>query len=305
MRKAPNMPERPGRDPWSSDRTTGWSGQLDWPPAQDRSRARPLPAAPETPEAEGLHKFNLGMVPASVTPPRTWRRAAWFSIASAAAVLGGLVSASTLVESPPRWEGVDLPGMPRGGHWSLVQPTGEQPDPLKAIGRVAAPPTTDRATTGRPAPGQPIGGDGLPPGGAPGTPGEPGFPGGGDVPGTSSPVPPSTPPPTSEAMQLVSFSDAELVLQRSDQYFSSVSEGDLRSAYELTTGRLRAEGFEKFSSRYAGASSIEVVEVRTDSSRTITTLRITAQDGAVHTERRELLFTPGKDPLIESDELAS
>ncbi|MBE9375076.1 hypothetical protein IQ251_11550 [Saccharopolyspora sp. HNM0983] len=71
--------------------------------------------------AGGLHKFDLGMVPASVTPPRTWRHAAWFAITTSAAALGGLVLAgSLLVNSPVRLDGQQLPSMPRGRDYPPV-----------------------------------------------------------------------------------------------------------------------------------------------------------------------------------------
>jgi hypothetical protein len=45
----------------------------------------------------GLRKFNIGTVPASVTPPSTWRQAAGFSVAASAAALAGLVLLSAAV----------------------------------------------------------------------------------------------------------------------------------------------------------------------------------------------------------------
>src|SRR5882672_1887560 len=57
-------------------------------------------AWPETPPT-GLRKFNLGTIPASVTPPRTWRRAAAFAIGTAVLVVLGLgLAAFTLVGNP-------------------------------------------------------------------------------------------------------------------------------------------------------------------------------------------------------------
>src|SRR5437867_283497 len=46
-------------------------------------------ACPELPTT-GLRTFNLGTIPASVTPPRTWRRAAAFAVGTAMLVLLGL-----------------------------------------------------------------------------------------------------------------------------------------------------------------------------------------------------------------------
>src|SRR5690349_1480007 len=70
-------------------------------------------AWPETP-ATGLRKFNLGTIPASVTPPRTWRRAAAFAVGTAVFVVLALcIAALRLVGSPRRSHTIDaLPGQP-------------------------------------------------------------------------------------------------------------------------------------------------------------------------------------------------
>lgn len=286
-----------------SGRTTGWSGHITWPPEpQPAGRHRAESAPPAEAESEGLRNFDLGMVPASVTPPRVWRRAAWFSIASSAAVLSGLVVITTLIDHVPRTEAIDLPGIPRGVPLGLLPPTSSETEPLLRD-PLAADPSADRTRSSRQSPGQAQ----LVAGPQPTSLTEPGAPGG-PVEGTEPGAPtagttPSEQPPTSEAFQLLTFSDSELVVQRSDAYFAAVTSGDLGSAYELTTGELRAEGFEEFSERYAGAASIEVVEVVTDSSRTITTLRIVAPDGTEQQQRRELRFTTGEDLMIRSDRL--
>ena len=46
--------------------------------------------------------FNLGTIPASVTPPRTWRRAAWFTIVASAAALLGLLAVGAVLVGPAR-----------------------------------------------------------------------------------------------------------------------------------------------------------------------------------------------------------
>ncbi|WP_031470419.1 hypothetical protein [Sciscionella sediminilitoris] len=72
----------------------------------------------------GLRKFNLGSVPASVTPPRTWRRAAWFSVAASGAALTALVAvASAFVGKGERTTIDALPGLP-----SAPLATEQQPD---------------------------------------------------------------------------------------------------------------------------------------------------------------------------------
>src|SRR5438067_279661 len=122
-----------------SGKTVGWTGRIDWPvrPAQHTTARRaisvgaPRPRAPvddlpgagvpdplvDTTPAGGLHKFDLGMVPASVTPPRTWRRAAWFAVVSAAAALGGLVFATAALVNQSTSTLRLAPNMPRGGEY--------------------------------------------------------------------------------------------------------------------------------------------------------------------------------------------
>ncbi|QTR01450.1 hypothetical protein J7S33_18795, partial [Saccharothrix algeriensis] len=92
-------------------------GAPDHPPAP---RARPggIPAQRTRDplldtDAMGLRKFDIGLVPASVTPPRTWQRAAWFAVLSSAAVLVGLAfAAATLVGANTPEERIGVPGYP-------------------------------------------------------------------------------------------------------------------------------------------------------------------------------------------------
>jgi len=62
----------------------------------------------------GLRKFNLGTIPASVTPPRTWRRAAWFAGGTAAFVACALgLAAIALNGHTRRGNTIEaLPGQP-------------------------------------------------------------------------------------------------------------------------------------------------------------------------------------------------
>src|ERR1043165_8076446 len=69
-------------------------------PAHAQPDLAPPPTAAET-TVPGLHKFDLGSIPASVTPPRTWRKAAWFAVGASLAVVFGLAfAAAALVGSP-------------------------------------------------------------------------------------------------------------------------------------------------------------------------------------------------------------
>lgn len=59
------------------------------PPSEDERDREPAPG--------GLGVFDLGSVPASVTPPGTWRRAAWFAAASSGSVVGLLFAGAFLL----------------------------------------------------------------------------------------------------------------------------------------------------------------------------------------------------------------
>ncbi|MFD2397315.1 hypothetical protein ACFSVJ_11840 [Prauserella oleivorans] len=52
------------------------------------------------PPPDGLGKFDLGSVPASVTPPSTWRKAAWFASLSSGGVVVALLVAGTALVTP-------------------------------------------------------------------------------------------------------------------------------------------------------------------------------------------------------------
>ncbi|WP_406688689.1 hypothetical protein REH65_20345 [Saccharopolyspora sp. ID03-671] len=317
-----------------SGRTIGWSGSLDGPPpppepAPGRHRKTdagatwaPVPAqrtasedsSPrlvidpliDTAPVGGLHKFDLGMVPASVTPPRSWRRAAWFAIASSVAALGGLVFATTLVSShTTRIEGLDLPSMPRGGAYPplLRDPYFLTGDPTR--------PTTSGAAPRPPSSPNRLAAGPLPTGTATPDPGEeasddlPEAPGDG-APGADVPGPPTTSrPPTTEAPQLLKLTDTEGMQRSSEQYYDAIAAGDLPGAYALTTGRLREEGYESFAARYSHATKVEVTEVYVTPTSTTHALRLTLPDGSQRTERRVLRYEMADRPLIASDEQLS
>lgn len=329
-----------------SGRTIGWSGRLDWPPpaptptppaAQNPAPGRhrrtdtsaawaqippqrtgPEQSAPrvvidpltDTAPVGGLHKFDLGMVPASVTPPPSWRRAAWFAIASSVAALGGLVFATTLVSShTTRIEGLELPSMPRGGAYPPLTRdpyflTGDPTRPSVASSTATPPGRPNQLAAGvlptgtsePTAPGEPAGDE-------PGDDEESGTPGPG-APGTGTP-PGSSRPPTTEAPQLLQLTDTEGMQRASEQYYGAISSGDLPGAYAMTTGPLRAEGYESFAARYSYATRVEVLQVYVTPTSTAHTLRLTLPDGSERMERRVLRYEMAETPMISSDERIS
>ncbi|GGM58810.1 hypothetical protein GCM10012275_32490 [Longimycelium tulufanense] len=137
---------------WTGPRRTGPGRARYRQTYLDRKPARVGPAEdrPGEGESAGLRSFDLGTVPASVTPPRSWRRAAWFSVSASCAVLAALTAiGSTVVptRSHQRLEG--MPGYPS------AFPFPSHPDfaPVPADRHRRLPPP---ARTPAPAPGMPL-----------------------------------------------------------------------------------------------------------------------------------------------------
>lgn len=102
---------------------TGGAGRdrLVWTPAPVR------PPGPRTRVRAVLGGLDLDAVPASVTPPRTWRHAAAFAVGCAAAVLAGL-SGVVLLVAAPAVDGLVEAGLGQTvGHDVLAPLTGDPP----------------------------------------------------------------------------------------------------------------------------------------------------------------------------------
>ncbi|GAA2808364.1 hypothetical protein [Saccharopolyspora taberi] len=265
-----------------SGRTVGWTGQIDWPPAPAAPRhgrhrkSAPggtwTPAAPPRPDpltdtSAGLRKFDLGMVPASVTPPATWRRAAWFAVASSAAALGGLLLAtSALVGDSADVRGAAARDSPAVDPYYL---SGDPTRPrARSTGWVQALSTPSHPQETRAVAGEYAGR-----------------------------------PSISDPLILLATPDPETISRRTQQYYAAIGSGDLQSAFRMTIGQLRHEGVPAFAERYADVATLDLVEVRHVPARALCTLRLTRGDGAVLVQQRELRFTTGDQPRIHSDEV--
>src|SRR5690606_13879031 len=210
----------------------------------------------------------LGTVPASVTPPPTWRKAAWFASLSSGAVVVALLVAGTLFVGPgnptntaegwPDRHGAVAPLIPddttdRGGRQapegsddSSDSSDSSQPSDSSEAARTsdesssAGGDTPNTADPLRNPPGQsssPSASEtpdpSAPSESAPGSSG----------PSSSTPTkPPSTPAPTETATP-VYFSnshDPEVMAKRSQAFLDQVTE-DPQAAHELTSGQLREQ----------------------------------------------------------------
>lgn len=279
-------------------------------PEYHRARAQPPP--------RGLDTFDLGSVPASVTPPRTWRKAAWFAtLSSSGVVVALLVAGSVLVSQPPAgpqavqgWlerhggapmlpgEGyADGGGLARDGlpataaaatRTSWAPASGSVDDRVGPAPRESAPSSAPEPTTAQsPTTTQP------PTTSASATP---------ETTSATPQKPPVTPATTSRAPKqgLWSPYNANTMAKRSQDYFNTVTE-DPETAYAMTTGELAAEGPGGLRQRYADVAYFEVEEVYIDSNEgfTVNTVEVTYKDGTTQRQSRKLEFS--RSEKIESE----
>ncbi|MET1072615.1 MAG: hypothetical protein ABWY11_08225 [Umezawaea sp.] len=274
-------------------------------PAQ-RGRPAPAPDPIVDTDAAGLRKFNIGLVPASVTPPRTWKRAAWFAVVSSAAVLVGLaVAAAKLVGGSGPVERIGMPEYPAnvpivtdfGTRTSSKAPTGAQSADTRP---------QDTARPGWTSSAAPQGGD---------RGGEQGSTSGGSGATTATtPAVTTTPgsaqvdttPPTVTTVpnQEKPLVDATAIVSRTEKFYEEVS-ANTATALAMTTEDSRPTIEAVLEQRFSDVSSIQVKEISVDPTRgvTVSTLQITKRDGTASTEQRELTFTLSGEPLINAERL--
>ncbi|PXY32813.1 hypothetical protein BAY60_08265 [Prauserella muralis] len=263
---------------------------------------------------DGLGKFDLGSVPASVTPPRSWRKAAWFASLSSGFVVVALLVAGTVLVGQPvddrqaiggwtdRHGGVapTLPNEQYAGDETSSAPesTESGTNPAEDTGRDDASSTGDRLTS-------PTGQMAAPPVGTGGQPGPSRAPGSPSAPPSSSAEPkkpPVTPARTTKAPGRYVFPqhDADEMGQVSQDFLNTVTE-DPAQAHALTTGKLAQEGPEGLRRKYADVAYFEVkhVYIEPNEGYTINTVEVTHPDGSTTEETCKLVF--GEDTKIADD----
>ncbi|GAA3461160.1 hypothetical protein ACFFSW_31910 [Saccharothrix longispora] len=251
-------------------------------------------------DAVGLRKFDIGLVPASVTPPRTWRRAAWFAVLSSAAVLVGLaVVASELVGPVGPAERIGMPGYPTDVPLLTRFPSGTP----STAGTTAVPTPDDRRT----APGPRVdvlragSGDGSPEerGGVPGGPS--GTRSGGRAPDVTV-LPPSAPGVTTVPGDSAPLVDVEDVATLTERFYEEAVR-NAGTAVAMVSAAFRPDARALLEQRYADVSLVEVKQISVDPARgtTTSTILVTRADGSTSTERWELVFTTGDEPLIAAE----
>ncbi|MET0236866.1 MAG: hypothetical protein ABW224_19615 [Kibdelosporangium sp.] len=251
----------------------------------------------------GLRKFDLGTVPAPVTPPPSWRQAALFAVGASLAVVFGLAfAAATLVGKPKNTDMIDaLPGYPSLPSFmdssagpdpgAPPKPTAGSRSPQRSAATLTpavTPPVTLTAATPVPSIGPMVTVRQVPP-----------STGDVSVMDAAAPAPPVR---QTTAQRLFASNDPQEIGDQTEAFYQKVT-GDLAGAYQMTTGELRLQGEQSFRQRYAGIRSIQVRQIDIDPNQgtTVSEVEITRNDGGTIVERRELTFSSGGNPKISSE----
>ncbi|MEW2499265.1 hypothetical protein AB0878_02140 [Amycolatopsis sp. NPDC047767] len=270
------------------------------------------------PLLDGLGKFDLGSVPASVTPPKTWRKAAWFATGASGAVVVGLLFAGTFLVGGPTTTtdalGGGWPGRQNGGN-PLILPDpslgqqggtgGDSPDSSRAGGgRSGTREDDDPNTHPQNAVGSETSEDQSPT--------DSSSSAGSSDPVTTGPTstpeqPPAKPPVTPASRETAPTTvwydtgkDPQAMGDNTEKFFNNVTT-DPNAAAAVTTGDLKQEGAQGLRQRYSNVAYFEVkkVEIDPDNNTTVNTLEVTHTDGTKTIEQRTLTF--GDDEKIADD----
>ncbi|HVW40286.1 MAG TPA: hypothetical protein VHC18_02955 [Amycolatopsis sp.] len=298
------------------------------PPSRGRPRRQKVTLTPptcheETPDDEdvrvyvappetGLSTFDLGSVPASVTPPRSWRKAAWFATASSGGVVVALLFAgSALVgkPAPDQAGGGWIPGLGGGiptvgGERLVPGPAGGgQPDNLakSTTETVTDEDVTSADSAARSDPRR------APASTSPDdtTSGTTDSPTAGFKPTpTTTPVPrkpPPTPAPYDADPGRFAWpqGDPATFAKDSQKFLDDVTENP-QAASAMTTGSLAQGGAQGIEEKYADVAyfQVEHVQVHQYDGKTVCTVKKVRKNGDTTTEQRTLTFQNGK---ISSD----
>ena len=281
--------------------------QPTWPPAFGQlptSDAASLDLMIDT-GPMGLHKFDLGYIPASVTPPRTWRKAAWFTIfCSAAALVGLMFVTSELVGPVHVASDIDsLPGLPTNlpfnqGPTSSAPPTSyRHSQPPSRLGQSPRPGLPGNPVQPTDAQGNPVttddgtgSSDSAPPSGG-------GAPVNGGAPSTGA-TSPSTVTTVNNGPPAV---DPAKLGKITEQFFSQVVT-NADAAANMTSDTVHDNAKAIIEQNYGDISTIQIKSVWVDPSSgvTVSLLQVTNKDGSTGTQQRTLQFTLSGDPKIEN-----
>ncbi|UUV35428.1 hypothetical protein NQK81_18935 [Amycolatopsis roodepoortensis] len=263
------------------------------------------------PPVDGLSTFDLGTVPASVTPPKTWRKAAWFAAAASALVVVGLLFAGSYLVGKPLPEQQSQGGWPgyRGGSPLTQDGVAGHPATPPQGGAAGNPSESETESTtgddrssvnsGTPSDSETAGTDSSRPGSSSGpvTSGRP-APSSSDRPQKPPVVPANR--TTTPGPWYASQPDAEAMGDNTEIFLNTVTTNP-QEASSVTSGGLREEGAEGLRDRYRDVAYFEVKKVSIDQRRgvTVNTVEVTHKDGTKTMEQRT--FTFGDDDKIVDD----
>ena len=245
-----------------------------------------------------LGDLDLVVTPISVTPPRAWRRAAWFAVAAACVVLVGLVVATARLAGGP-FDRLDaFPGLPTGGLLT-AQPIGPPVHPPLMTTEAG---WGDSSSPGG-RPGAAPGGTGA--GGSRGDDrsGGPGLasssrtdsPTGGRSRGQSAPptvsVLPTTGNPPVAADDLVAGTTA----------FYDQLPNNIGSAWAMVGPEEQAQGYDAFSNQWADVAEVQLREVvvNANDSVVLATVRMVTNGGVERVDRYRLFFHKADQLVID------
>jgi hypothetical protein len=244
--------------------------------------------------------FNLGTIPASVTPPRSWRRAAWFTVLASVAALAGLLVLGALLVGPARDTSqiTALPYFPDGSPLATIGGPGDsssprdpnstptQGSPSAAAKAPVSDSDADSSLTTRAYSG-------------PGTHNPP--------PARRRKAPTSAAPPVVGTLPDVPtvttagdpVVDPAKLIRRTQTFFAEVTT-NAKAAADLTAGTLHDDATALIRQKYGDISSIQIqsISLNPTTGLTISVLRLVNKDGTTQTQRTTLHFTLTGDPKI-------
>ncbi|WP_237439398.1 hypothetical protein, partial [Amycolatopsis rubida] len=262
------------------------------------------------PLLDGLGTFDLGSVPASVTPPKTWRKAAWFATGASGAVVVGLLFAGTFLVGGPATTTTDAvgggwPGRQNGGNPNLsaLIPNeqhggigGNVPhrDSSTSPDGVTSDNGTHPQQGGGPSSSASSSSADVTTSAGPGTGGRTSAPTTTDSPSSSeAPEKPPVTPAQRETKPPPYFTtnNAGTMGDNSEKFLNNVTT-DPSAASSVTSGDLKQEGPQGLRKRYADVAYFEVKKVTIDPEHgtTVNTVEVTHQDGSKSTEQQTLTF---------------
>ncbi|RZQ64025.1 hypothetical protein [Amycolatopsis suaedae] len=245
------------------------------------------------PQPDGLSTFDLGSVPASVTPPRTWRKAAWFATVSSGGVVVALLLAGSFLVDRPEGQQI-INGWPgeRGGGAPLIQ--GELPlDQSSDSGTPLSSETSGSTATSIPADTSSLTGSRS----------DTSRPRSTTTPSTTTRPVPQKPGPSRASWEAdktrywtAPVNQPETLAKQSQQFYDMVTENP-EGAHSMTGGELRQQGPDGLEKRYSDVAYFQVKHVDVHQyegeGMTVSTVEVVHKDGTKSVEKRTLTFGEG------------